>query len=218
MSRRNNANLRCKRCRMHGSLCICALIPRIETRTRLVLVIHRYEDRKPTNTGRLAAECLSNSEVVVRGHEDRPSGPLVLPAGIQPVLLFPHEDAIPIEQFALSPSPVALVVPDGTWRQASKVRARLPGLHDVPCVALPPGAPSAYRLRFDAHAHGLATIEAIARAFAVLEAERGEAVRGALEWVFRAMVERTLWARGSVETAAVTGGIPAGAMRHDPRG
>jgi DTW domain-containing protein YfiP len=85
-------------------------------------------------------------------------------------------------------------------------------------VALPPGAPSAYRLRFDAHAHGLATIEAIARAFAVLEAERGEAVRGALEWVFRAMVERTLWARGSVETAAVTGGIPAGAMRHDPRG
>jgi DTW domain-containing protein YfiP len=202
---------------MHGSLCICALIPRLETRTRLVLVIHRYEDRKPTNTGRLAAECLANSEVVVRGHEDRPSGPLALPAGTQPVLLFPHEDAIPLERLALSSAPVALVVPDGTWRQASKVRARLPGLQDVPCVALPAGAPSAYRLRFDAHAHGLATLEAIARALAVLEAERGEAVRGALEWVFRAMVERTLWARGSVEAADVTGGIPAGAMRHAPR-
>jgi DTW domain-containing protein YfiP len=202
---------------MHGSLCICALIPRIETRTRLVLVIHRYEDRKPTNTGRLAAECLSNSEVVVRGHEDRPSGPLAIPAGMQPVLLFPHEDAIPIAQLALSPSPVALVVPDGTWRQASKVRGRLPGLRDVPCVALPAGAPSSYRLRFDAHADGLATIEAIARAFAVLEGEPGEAVRRALEQVFNAMVERTLWARGSVETADVTGGIPAGAMRHDPR-
>jgi DTW domain-containing protein YfiP len=202
---------------MHGSLCICALIPQIETRTRLVLVIHRYEDRKPTNTGRLAAECLSNSEVVVRGHEDRPSGPLALPADMQPVLLFPHEDAMPIEHLALSRSPVALVVPDGTWRQASKVRARLPGLRDVPCVALPQGAPSAYRLRFDAHAEGLATIEAIARALAVLEGERGEAVRRALERVFNAMVERTLWARGSVESAEVTGGLPAGAMRHDPR-
>jgi DTW domain-containing protein YfiP len=56
MSRRNNAASRCNRCRMHSSLCVCALIPTLETRTRLVLVIHRAEDRKPTNTGRLAFE------------------------------------------------------------------------------------------------------------------------------------------------------------------
>ena len=42
-------------------------------------------------------------------------------------------------------------------------------------------------------------------------------MRRALELVFRAMVERTLWARGTVETADVTGGIPAGTRRHDPR-
>ena len=71
----------CVRCMMHMSLCICALFPRIETRTRLVLVIHRYEDRKPTNTGRLGAECLVNSDVVVRGHEGQPSAPLRLPPG-----------------------------------------------------------------------------------------------------------------------------------------
>ncbi len=75
---------------MHGSLCLCAVLPRIETRTRLVLVIHRYEDRKPTNTGRLATESLVNSEVVVRGHESRPTGPIWLPPGAQPVFLFPE--------------------------------------------------------------------------------------------------------------------------------
>jgi hypothetical protein len=42
-------------------------------------------------------------------------------------------------------------------------------------------------------------------------------VRRALEHVFRAMVERTLWSRGEMETADVTGGIPPGALRHDPR-
>jgi DTW domain-containing protein YfiP len=217
VSRRDNPHLRCTRCRMHGSLCICAMIPRIVTRARLVLVIHRYEDRKPTNTGRLAAECLANSEVVVRGFEDRPSTPLAIAPDAQPVLLFPHEDAIPIDQFALSARPVTLVVPDGNWRQASKVRSRVPGLRGVPCVSLPRGARSTYRLRVDAHEEGLATIEAIARAFGVLEGERGEAVQGALEWVFRAMVERTLWARGAVAREDVTGGVPEGAMRHEPR-
>ncbi len=217
MSRRDNAEHRCARCRMHGSLCICALIPRIETKTRLVLVIHRYEDRKPTNTGRLATECLVNSEVVVRGHEGAPSAPLTFTPDVQPVFLFPHEGAIPIERFADSARPVTLIVPDGSWRQASKVSKRVPGMRDVPCVTLPRGAPSTYRLRVDAHEEGLATIEAIARAFRILEGERGDAVHDALEWVFRAMVERTLWARGVGEAEGVTAGIPAGAKRHDPR-
>ncbi len=202
---------------MHGSLCICDLTPRIETRTRLLLVIHRYEDRKPTNTGRLAAECLVNSEVVVRGHAAHPSTPVSLPPDARAVLLFPHEDAVPIDRFAGSSRPVTLIVPDGSWRQASKVRNRVPGLRDVPCVSLPRGARSTYRLRVDAHEQGLATIEAIARALRILEGEHGEAAGCALDVVFRAMVERTLWARGSARTQDVTGGIPAGAVRHDPR-
>ncbi len=202
---------------MHGSLCICRLFPRLETRTRLVLIIHRYEDRKPTNTGRLATECLANSEVIVRGHEAHPSAPLAFPPDTQPVLLFPDEDAIPIERFADCALPVTLIVPDGTWRQASKVRARVPGLRDVPRLSHPRGPRSVYRLRVDAHEEGLATIEAIARALGVLERAEGERVQRALEWVFRAMVERTLWARGAIERADVTGGIPEGAVRHDPR-
>jgi hypothetical protein len=42
-------------------------------------------------------------------------------------------------------------------------------------------------------------------------------VRAAIERVFRAMVERTLWVRGHVATKDVTGGIPDGVQRHEPR-
>ncbi len=214
MSRRDNADARCPRCRIHASLCLCALIPRIDTNTRLLLIIHRREDRKTTNTGRLATECLANSEVIVRGHESSPTAPFTWDSSTQPLLLYPHDDAIPIERFAKSERPVTLIVPDGTWRQTAKVRGRVPGLQAVPCVSIPSDAPTMYRLRTETRVGGLATMEAIARALGVLE---GAHVRNALEQVFRAMVERTLWSRGQIETAEVSAGIPDGAMRHDPR-
>lgn len=108
-------------------------------------------------------------------------------------MLFPFEDATPLEAPKPGDLQVTLIVPDGTWRQASKVRNRVPGLRDVPCVTLPMGAPSVYHLRFEAHESGLATVEAIARAMTILE---GAHVGEALLHVFRAMVERTLRTRG----------------------
>ena len=117
--------------------------------------------------------------------------------------------------FAGSARPITLIVPDGTWRQASKVRQRMPGLADVPCVSLPPDAPTSYRLRAEFHEGRLATLEAIARALGILE---GAHVRTALEELFGIMVERTLWMRGLVRTEEVPGSIPERALLDDPRG
>ncbi len=213
MSRRDNAAARCARCRLHENICICALLPSVATRTRVVLVLHRLEARKPTNTGQLATACLPNSEVLVRGGRAASAETLTIEPGTRPVLLFPHEDATPLGALALDERPVTLIVPDGTWRQASKVRARVPGLREVPCVTLPPGEPSAYRLRAEAHEGNLATFEAIARALGVLE---GAHVRRALEDAFRAMVERTLWARGAIGAGEVAAGVPAEALARGP--
>jgi DTW domain-containing protein len=218
MSRFSRVAVRCARCRMHASLCLCGLIPALVTRTNLVLVIHRAEDRKSTNTGRLAALAISGSRVVVRGRDADPADELTWSADTRPLLLFPHEDAVPLASFASMAGDhrsVTLIVPDGTWRQASKVRHRVAGLRDVPCVSLPVGEPSIYRLRAEAHPFGLATLEAIARALRVLEGDRGAEVEGALLQLFRTMVERTLWSRGDIETGDVTGGIAAGTLRHD---
>jgi DTW domain-containing protein len=223
MNRRAATARRCPQCRMVQQLCICALLPRIETRTRVVVVVHHEEAQKPTNTGLLAARCLASSRVVVTGVRDQPitSSPLGdddAPAA----LLFPSDDATPLTS---SSRIHTLVVPDGTWRQARKMRSRVPGLDALPCVTLaPPEAgqvePTAYRLRTERREGGLATLEAIARALAILEQATHDAndVERELLDIFRVMVDRTLWLRGSLRDDEVTGGIPEAARAHDPRG
>lgn len=188
-------------------------MPRIDTRTRLVLFTHRREDKKTTNTGRIALECLANSELHVRGHESDPSAPFVSDEGRDTLLLFPDPDATPLSEFVPSGRPVTLIVPDGTWRQASKVRRRVAGLAQVQCVSLSKQGPSLYRLRSETREIGLSTLEAIARAFEFFE---GADVRAALDRVFLAMVERTLWSRGRLATAKVSTGLPSGLQRHVP--
>lgn len=200
---------------MHAGLCVCPLIPRLVTRTRLLLVMHRFEDFKTTNTGRLATRCLVNSEIVLRGDAGRGNPPIAFEADTLPLLLYPAADALGLE--ALVPSltrPVTLIVPDGSWRQAARARSRVPGLCDVPCVTFAPGAPSTYRLRTERDPRHLSTLEAVARAFGILE---GPDVQRAMERPFHAMVDRMLWVRGALSTDAVSGGIPEGALRHDPK-
>jgi DTW domain-containing protein YfiP len=207
---------------MHLGLCLCSLIPRIETRTRVVLVIHQYEDRKPSNTGRLAAECLVNSEIVFRGGRASPPDRPLWTAGSRPLFLFPRDDASTLQppespddegRGGGSDGPITLIVPDGTWRQASRVRLRVPGLTDVPCVRLPPGARSAYRLRTSSDTSRVSTMEAIARALGILE---GPAVQAQLDRLFRVMVDRALRSRGQLAPAEVPGELPGGAQCRPP--
>jgi len=203
---------------MHRSLCICALLPRIATRTRVVLVLHQLEAQKPTNTGALAAKCLENSAVVYRGRA--PDGgaavdPLddQLSLGTDPLLLYPHPSATPLDAWRGAANPITLIVPDGTWPQTVRTCRRLRALAELPCVSVPAPGIAVDRLRDPGRPDRLATLEAVALALGVLE---GPAVRDALMRVYRIMTERTLWTNGRVSAAGVTGGIPAGVRSHDP--
>lgn len=48
-----------------------------------------------------------------------------------PLVLFPSDDAVPIEEVETD-LPVTLIVPDGSWRQADKLQRRVPELDDSP--------------------------------------------------------------------------------------
>src|SRR6185295_4021250 len=111
MSLRDNAPARCAACQMHATLCICGLVPRLATRTRLTLLVHYREARKPSNTGRLAARCLERSTVEVIGRRGRPLEEPRVSGGEQPLLLFPDDDALPIAAYAGCDRPIALFVP-----------------------------------------------------------------------------------------------------------
>jgi DTW domain-containing protein YfiP len=208
---------RCSGCAMLLRLCICAAMPRISARTQLVLLIHHRELRKPTNTGSLAARCLAGSEVHVSGAKDRPVDYARLAlAGATNLVLFPGPEAVPLSAAlgAELSGPVRLIVPDGNWGQATRMRRKIAGGEGLRLldVTLPDGPPTQYRLRREARdrPEGLATLEAIARAYELLE---GPHVSRPLLEIFRLLVERTLWSRGRLPAADVFGGVPPLAAR-----
>jgi DTW domain-containing protein len=218
--RGRRSSARCPGCQLHLALCLCAELPTLATRTRIVLLLHQLEANKPSNTGRLALRCLPNSALAVRGRtpESMLSPPQQLtpatgapPAWLadaeRPVLLFPHPEAEPLARWC-DQRPLTLIVPDGTWSQAVRARKRIAGLSAIPCTALPGTPVSSYRLRHEPRAGRVSTLEAIAHALAALE---GPAVAQALLDVQRRAVERTLWSSGRLPEDQVWGGIPEAA-------
>ena len=199
---------RCEACGLHVPLCLCASISPLITRARVLVVMHRKEALKSSNTGRLIPLLMPNSEVRERGHKHQPLSTegLVDPER-RVVLLYPAEDAEVLDAAwcAADPRPVTLVVPDGNWKQASKVVSREPGFRGLPRVTLAPGGPSNYRLRSHPDPARICTLEAVARALGVIE---GPEAQAQLEHLLTVFVERTLWTRGTLAEASVTGGIP----------
>jgi len=196
MGTRSKRSERCPQCRMHTSLCICSATPRLDLATRLILVMHRREWAKPTATGPLALNVLSNSELRIQGHLEQPLDFRDLDsAERRTLLLYPAEGAHVLSRTFLSgdPRPVNLVVPDGNWRQAARMGRRLPGLEHAAMVRLPEGEKTGWGIRRECRPEGLATFEAIARALGIIHSAD---VQETMEEFFRLLVARTLQSRG----------------------
>ena len=202
----------CERCGLHRTLCLCALIPKITLRSRLTLIIHAKEMKRTTNTGRLALEALTNSEMIIRGSRGpldsrgkTPAPPVDLSksllAGYRPLLFFPCDEAVElttefIRSLKLSPNEaIQLLVPDGNWRQASKVHSRHPELAHVPRVKISTPNTAEKHLRAEHLAEGMSTLEAIARAMGIIENRETEQL---LQNLYQEKLSRTLTARGTV--------------------
>ena len=181
---------------MHVHRCICQSIPRFDLNTRLVLVMHHREQIKTTATGPLALEALPNSELRIHGEKDRPLdlSDLNIPER-RTLILYPGDEAAVLSRHYLDQDgrSVTLVVPDGNWRQASRMGRRLPGLSHAEMVRLPEGPRSGWGIRRENHCQGLATFEAIARALGIIESTE---VQAGLENLFSLMVQTTLDSRG----------------------
>ncbi len=199
MSRRRKPEARCPTCRMRQELCLCSEIAAFRalklSSPRVTVLMHHREAQLTTNTAHLAALLLPRCEIHVRGEVGRTlDASAILNPNESPLLLYPSEQARPLTAALVSEldKPVCLIVPDGSWRQASKVAKRESFLAHVPHVTLNADAPTRYLLRREPKADGLATFEAIARALGVIEGPR---LRLEMEKVFTLMVDRTLRSR-----------------------
>jgi len=183
----------CLRCRRPESACYCAhLPPRLETRTRVVFLQHPRERRVAIGTARMAHLALANSEL----HEgvDFTGHPRLEELAAQPesvAVLFPGEDAIPVEEARGNP-PKTLIVVDGTWPQAKKVVSRNPVLAGLPRIGFVPRRPSNYRIRSEPADHCVSTIEAVVEMLGVLEGDpaRFDAMLRAFEYMVDTQLER----------------------------
>jgi DTW domain-containing protein YfiP len=158
---------------------LCAEVPVVATRTRVVIVRHHLERWRSSNSGRLAHLALTNSEVVEHGGE---RGLAVLPALERACLLFPQGEP----GHAPEPPPRTLVVLDATWSQARRMYRKLDALRGLPVWRLPE-APPAARMREAPTPDRVSTLEAIAHALRALE---GEEVAAPLEKLFALAVDR----------------------------
>ena len=182
----------CPRCLRPITHCLCALIPSLDSRTRILLLQHPSEVNHALNTARLAALGLNNAQLLV-GEVFDDLATLLNPPGYQARLLFPADDAQSLQTYTPSDQPLLLVVPDGTWRKARKLLYLNPLLAALPRVTLAGESVSRYRLRKAPGPGALSTVEAIVQALQVLEAP---ASFDALLKPFDALIEAQIAAMG----------------------
>jgi DTW domain-containing protein YfiP len=147
---------------------LCALIPRLGSRTRVLILQHPSEVNHALNTARLAALGLENASLRV-GEVFEDLTELLNVPGYRTRLLFPGEGATSLGALDDDPLPMLLVVPDGTWRKARKLLHLNPLLAALPRVMLEEAPISRYRLRKAPGPNALSTLEAIVHALQTLE-------------------------------------------------
>ncbi len=146
-------------------------MPQVDSRTRVVFLQHPRERRVAIGTARMAHLSLPNSELYVgvdfSGHA-RLEELAARPERV--AVLFPGEEAIPLEEARKQP-PETLIVVDGTWPLARKVVKTNPLLAGLPRIGFIPRRPSNYRIRAEPAEHCVSTIEAVVEVLGALEGD-----------------------------------------------
>ena len=193
---RRNMDKRCPKCQIHLASCFCERIPSLNTKTKISFIMHIGELKLPSNTVNLANHCLKNAEIHLRGAKENPLDlDQVLDDRYTPLYLYPTEDAIPLDKKFLNSikGPIQLIIPDGSWSQAKKIKRRESRLNSIQAVTLPFQIESQYKLRRSPTKGHLSTFEACAYALDLIEKDSSP-LKELLD-VFNHMVEKFLNSR-----------------------
>ena len=155
---------RCPGCRLVLSHCLCAERPVVPTRAGMCLIMADIEPLKPSNTGWLIADVVTDSFAFgwARTEVDPALLALLADPQWQPYVVFPGEFVDPARvvtelathgntslQFPAgrdSKRPLFVLL-DATWPEARKIFRKSPYLDKLPVLSLQSGQLSRYKLR-----------------------------------------------------------------------
>lgn len=187
---------RCPGCKLNNGLCVCSTYNPFTISTNVSLIVHVRELKLTSNTAQFVEKLLpQNAKIYIRGrvHENFDAAPVLQNSGT-PVFLYPHEDALEIEEFKkIYPGPYHVIIPDGNWHQARKVRKREELFKTIPAIKLSPNLKGEYVLRKAPQPEWVSTFEAVAYALGALEGEQVQERMMAFfrNWVRTAYYNRT---------------------------
>ena len=184
----------CRVCGLNQTRCICQNLSPIHTQTRFTFIIHHKELKRTSNTGILAHHCLTNSSVHVRGEKNEDRSFALVP-NYDSFILSPDDSAKELTpQFLNSvKKPMHIYVPDGNWRQASKVSQRYSQLKDLPKIKITPRNSQQKIFRKEHFENGLSTMLAVIFS---LEAIEGISPADHLKKIYELKLQNTLDSRG----------------------
>jgi hypothetical protein len=191
------SEIKCFKCGMVEALCLCSLIQPVKTFFRMTVLMHYKEYFKPSNTGRLVAACISDSELFVYGDKNRRfSLQEALCDDCENLILFPGGKDI-AEYKDFKNKKLNIIIPDGSWNNALSVAGKLKTEYSLNSVSFDASAPL-FRLRQSPEKDRLPT--ALAAAFLLKSAGETAAAELLID-IFEKKAERILWSRGKIKTS-----------------
>lgn len=169
---RGKSVVRCDICQMANYACLCCWRPEISSGCEFILLIHRNEVFKPTNSGRLIADVLPSQTHVFCWSRTEPAVELLQllnDNNRQCFIVFPA-DATAIEshthtvftELPESKKITTFILLDGTWKQSGRMFHLSHWLDGVPCITLPTAMSRGYSVRKSHQENYLSTAEAAA--------------------------------------------------------
>ncbi len=164
---------RCPRCLLGQRACICEYKIAGQAEACFVLLMHHNERFKPTNTGRLIADCFSDTKIFEWSRTEPAPEFLQLLQDVryQPYLVFPEGDDYQHRMVTYDGSqkrPLFILL-DGTWRQARRMFRHSSYLQGLPVITLPElPSSSRYHLRKAVEPGQLCTAEVAAELLAMI--------------------------------------------------
>ncbi|SIN85198.1 tRNA-uridine aminocarboxypropyltransferase [Salinivibrio sp. ES.052] len=160
---------RCQYCMLVRHYCVCAHRAARQTQAAFILLMYDDEVLKPSNTGRLIADCVEDTHAFIwsRTAPDPEMLAMLSHPDFQPYVVFPAQYAASERVVNVPNNPPSgkrplFIIIDGTWREAKKIFRKSPWLDHLPVLSIQAQAFSRYQVR-DAHGENqLATAEVAA--------------------------------------------------------